>query len=294
MRKATFRWTFILLCGLLLGPAVAYAASGLRDGDGGQAVTLLVGPPLFAGLGVAILALGAAAVLGALGSAAFSLQTGTLSAGLMLAWTSWRMGTMDDVIRRGGSPVWLAIEAVITGVIGVGVVVLIEQIARQRQAAIEKAVGVPRPAPGPLGFFIWLRPGDAAAAPLGTGLVVAVVTAAIAGWIVTIGPLKGQAMLGTTVAALAAGFVAQSTVRTKGVILTPALIAAAVAIVGVLGPVAAMVMHGGGLREALYAGQLVPLAYPIPLDWVVGALFGGPLGLSFAGLHLDARQPKSA
>jgi hypothetical protein len=71
--------------------------------------------------------------------------------------------------------------------------------------------------------------------------------------------------------------------------VSPTVMFAGVMLTSVIGPIGAVLLHpaGVGPAQAALAGTLFPLARPMPLDYLAGALIGLPLGLWWAGSMLE-------
>jgi hypothetical protein len=119
----------------------------------------------------------------------------------------------------------------------------------------------------------------AVARPAGLAAVVVTVGAgAVVCWLVAQDTLKGQAIF----AAALTGVVAVPIGRLVGEALgeQPPMAAffLGAALLALLGPLAAMGMHGNDLIPALYSGRLIGIGAPVTLDWAAGAFIGMPLG----------------
>jgi hypothetical protein len=117
-------------------------------------------------------------------------------------------------------------------------------------------------------------------ASIGAGLLVG----AIATWFVGYQALRGQAIAAATIGAVGAGAAAHLTALTMGKEPRPIAGYISIALLAAVGPLAAMMWHGGGLQAALRAGPggILGMAVPISLHWVVGMLLGVPAGEGWA------------
>jgi hypothetical protein len=284
MLRATLRWTLILACLLAIGPGVQVVLGMARDADGGKAVTLLLtGTSGRSALGAGV-AIAAAAAVGVVGAHGFSMGTGFLCAGIVLAWARWGMGTLDAIARRqpaGEFLPWLAVEnvLVVAGVVALGALMVLLSLRRQSQ----------RP-PGSShwgGLFVWGEGRRASA--IGALLVGAVVCGGVT-WVVAASELRGQTLMAVVCGTLAGAAGAQLIAASAHCVLTPAGVAAAMLIPALAGPIAAMTTSGGQVLDAVNQGTIPALARPISLDWAAGVLLGAPIGLGWAGAMLDERS----
>ncbi len=97
--------------------------------------------------------------------------------------------------------------------------------------------------------------------------------------------IKGQ----TIAAAIAAGAVGATVARVVAPEAARWVIATAPILLGVAGPIAAVVVHKDQVLDHAFSNRLLALAYPAPLDWLAGALLGAPMGLSWAASILHNR-----
>ncbi len=293
MLQSTAKWSFILFCLFAVGPAVSTLAFHLRDVDGGPAVSLLIGESRGAGVIAGVAAMGAALVAGLIGAALFSMYTGLGCAGLILAWSGWGLGTIDDFARRtrdGSDLGLLGFEGLLGGLVVVGIAVLVARVALSREHAAAPAPPVPPRVRNWQGIFALraeenARPIPAAAAGLVLGITV---TGAVI-WLAALTPMRGQTLMAVVIGGMAAGLCAQLAASSFRVMLSPTAPLLGVAVLALLGPISASLLHGSGFLSALFDGTLWPLARPVSLQWGAGALLGVPLGLGWGGSVLDLR-----
>jgi hypothetical protein len=271
MLKAAIRWGIPLTSLFVVGPPAGWLTYSLRAPDGSGGTTLLLSESPVRGLIAGLGALALAAVMGFLGARMVSLRLGLFSAGLVLTWAAWGTGTVDQIIRRtqSASTMWtLSLEGAILGVLAIGLASLLAKVARPSG---EKA-----------------RPhDDEDGPPVLLGFTVAIVVAGIAAWLVAQETLKGQTYAAAVAAAVFGSFFGRlGSHRTPAVLFFVALAAFAAA-----SPAAAVLLHGGDMAivKATYSGHLLPLARPLPLDWIAGAFVGIPIGLSWAASMTESR-----
>src|SRR5688572_2029687 len=122
MKAAIVRWAFYLAALLVFGPLAGMLLGGLRGVDGSPDATPLVSTSPALGVALGLGALAIAMVLGAAAARLVGPMAGMTTAGLVVAWASWRTGTVDELVRTAGSGqplIRLAIEGLIFGVAGV-------------------------------------------------------------------------------------------------------------------------------------------------------------------------------
>ncbi len=293
MLQSTAKWSFILFCLFAVGPAVSTLAFHLRDVDGGPGVSLLIGESPAAGLIAGLAAFAAALVVGLIGGAFFSMYTGLGCAGLVLAWSGWGLGTIDDFARRtrdGSDLGLLGIEGLIGGLVVVGIAVLVARVALSREHAAAKPAPVPPRVRSWLGVFALRAEENAKPIPAAAaGLVLGIVVTGAVLWLAALTPMRGQTLMAVVLGGMAAGLCAQLAASSFRVMLAPTAPILGVAVLALLGPVSASFLHGNGFLTALFDGTLWPLARPISLQWGAGALLGIPLGLGWGGSILDLR-----
>ena len=286
MIKPILRWTYILACLLVIGPAAGGLAKFVSDGQGGHACSLLVGDTPLAGAMIGLAVVAIAAVAGLIAARLFSLGTGLAMAGVVFGWTSWHLGTVESIIRATGGEVELlhvAAEGLLLTFASAGIAHLATLAAAASQPAVASKPGTrlesmlvktaDRPA---LGVTV-------AAAVIGAGAAFAAAS------LVCLSGLKGQSLMGAVVAGIACGMVACYVAGAAKVTLHPTAPALGMLLAAVAAPVAARFMHGNDLLAVLYADRLLAAARPLPVDWAAGALLGVPVGMGWAGAVLDVR-----
>ena len=292
MLKAILRWVLLLATLLVVGPLLAHAARTLRDVDGGNAFTLLVGESPLRGVLLGAGACAAALVLGLIGSRFFALNAGYAMAGLVLGWASWELGDVEDIIRRardGSDMTRLALEGgVLTGIAAVIAAVLSRVAAKHRPTPD----GVKNPVGG-LRAALFHADSHANNATAALAALAGAAGCAAAVWIVCVTPLKGQALFATFMGGIAAGAAANAAAGAKAHV-QPAVGILGMLIVAVAGPIVARLIHGPEIVEAVFANRLFPPARPLSLDWASGALLGVPIGMSWTGAVLDVRAVETS
>ncbi len=283
MLKAALRSIVVVASLLAIGPLAAMLINSLRDADGGRAVTLLVNGNLGGGLAAGAVVFVAAAIVGLAASHFLSLNTGLMSAGIILAWGRWGEGTLEGVVRRAGNGkdlTMLAVEGLVVTLIAAALTRLMVKVAHNAQHPDSKPSGAL--IAGPDGASIW---------PMFFAVLLAGAAAAgVITWLLSVSGAKGQTFAAAVLGAIAAGATAQVIASSKGFHAMPATPMLSIALVALVGPLVAMVMHGAGLIDAVYSGKVFSLARPFCLDWAAGALLGVPIGLGWAGSMLDRRH----
>lgn len=288
--KPMMRWVLILVSGLALGPWAYHFLEGLRDSDGGHATTLLANAAPFGGFLKGVVVLVLAGVVGGLGSYVFSLGTGYMCAGLVLAWSAWGVSTLGDLVREGHAPLGsLALEGLLVTLAAAGIAAMMSVISKRRQP--EGTGGTRRAAPSWGAWSLLAADSNGQGVPKAAGAALGAGIAAGAGvaFLLAAGADVGQAFAAALCGAIAAGVAGQLVASSYGATLMPATTILAIMIIAAVSPVIAGVMHGGGLASVVYSGDVLPLARPLSLQWAAGAMIGSPIGIGWAGAMLDAR-----
>ena len=289
------RWAFIVLCLFAIGPSLLAVTATLRDSHGGTAATFLTSSSGGGALHLVMIVVACAAV-GAVGARFFTLGVGAMGAGMVAAWAAWGSATIDRVIgvtSDGSALIVLSIEGFLAGLIGAGLLFVIERVTRGAQPAGTAdpliLAGAGKKFKRAMGGLVVT---DRSASPfvvLGAALAASIVAAGIGTWFVAASMSKGQVLAASIVASILAGiaghFAAHST-RGSVSHVVPAL---GVAVVALAGPLIAGMLHDAKLFQAVNSGALMPLARPIGLDWLAGILCGVPLGMAWVGLRFDGR-----
>lgn len=291
------KWTIYLAALLAIGPLAAAPMAALRDATGGTDATMLVGTSLPAGLIAGIVPLLAAAAVGLLGARLVGPKPGMVAAGLVLFWAAWRSASIDGLMRatRSAASIWpLAIEGALLGVIGIALGALVWQAgARHAQAADPKRRDPLTRADGGA-MLALIRMASLASGgkggpigAIGAGLV----AAGVAAWLLAQDPLKGQTIAAGVLAGIAAGGFSRA-VASREAPPTPIPALIAMALLALLGPISAIVFGGGGSRLVVHAiqGDAFPLAMLMPFDWLAGAFWGVPIGLSWADSMVESNE----
>lgn len=285
MGKPLLRWVLILVCGLGLGPWALQFLSEIKDADGGHAATLLVGASPLLGVVKGLIVLLVAGGVGAMGAYFFSLGTGYTCAGLVLGWSAWGVSTLGAMAHDRPLPMTtLAIEgAGVTLAAGL-IAAWADLISRSRQPTERKA--------GAGGWRSLLAiDADGAAAPKAAwgALGLGVITGGATVWFFAGSSDHGQVFVSVMCGAIAAGAAGQLFASAFGATLSPVTPILSMGAVALLGPIIAGGVHGAGLVHAIYAGEVLPLARPLSLQWAGGAMLGAPIGIGWAGAMLDVR-----
>lgn len=298
MRNAVTRWTIYFAALLVVGPLAGSLTAALRTPTGSTEATALVSSSPILGLGAAVAAVVLAGLVGLVAVRLVNVHSGMTAAGLVLAWATWRTGTVDELIRaaRSDAPlVRLAFEGGIFGILGVALAALLVAAARpsdpEAPAEPPPRKGMkPRPPAADASLRERLRrafPRAEAAAGIGAGLL----AGAAAAWLIAQEPLKGQALAAAVVGGVAAGVVGRL-VDSRTPILGFFI---AMATLAIAGPITGMLIAPrGGAFAAVNTGTLFPLAVPLPLDWIAGALLGIPLGAAWAASMVEKSEGQTA
>lgn len=266
MPVAVVRWTWYIVCLVVLGP-IAGALAALPEGPDGSAGTALASRAPVEGVLGLMGGLALAACAGAASGRMVGQRAAMSCAGLIVLWMAARTASVSGLVRASGHGPWpwLVAEGAVVAA-GLAVVGVAIALATRRR---------PAQADGPEdehGVSLAWRSAPAVAA---AGVAGGVVGAAIA-----VTPLKGQAIAAAVLAAVAAAMVVRLVDRR-----TPALGAVlAVGVLAIASPAALLAsVAPGDALAATYAGDLPSLGLLTPLDWAAGALLGVPVGLAWAG-----------
>lgn len=286
MVNALLRWIVPLAALFALGPVAARLTGTLRALDGGPDATMLVCAQPVQGLIVGVGAVLLAIIAGVFAAVLIGGRMGLFCAGLVLAWGAWATGRVDLIIasaQSGGPLSRIAIEGVIIGALGVlGSAAILLMPSR-------------RAVPGAAG-------GAAAHAALPTeprairektgpmGALVAMLVGAVVLWLLAQETLKGQTIAAATFASLlgaAAGRVVAPYANAMWFFI-------GLCALGVISPLAAMMIHGtgaagglDGVTQAALANRLFRPANVLPMDLLAGAFLGVPMGLAWAGSMVE-------
>lgn len=280
MPRAVTRWIVYVVAVLAVGPLAGGLTAWLRAPDGGGDATPIVSTSPALGVAAALAAVAIALAVGVLGARLAGARAGMTTAGLVLAWSAWRTGTIDQIIRSNetGAVLWsLAVEGAVLGLAGVAVAFVLDAVGHPEGATDgTEAPGAAR------------RPGRSALLP---GVVlppafVGMIAGGVAAWFIAQTPLKGQAVAAAVIGSMFAA-AAGRLVDARAALAT---LAVPVALLAVVGPLSGIVM--GATPNLLIAGRnggLFPLANILPLDWIAGGLLGIPLGVSWAASLIEKR-----
>lgn len=244
----------------------------VHAGDGGPAASALVSASPALGLGALLAVFLIAAVFAALGSRLCTPRVGLACAGFSLVGAAWMSGSMMDLMRWAPAPdsLWrLAAEGAIAAILAVIVAALVNSVGGSDR---RDGADPPASAQGALGLCIALAVGAAAA------------------WVIARETTKGQ----TIAAGVFAGFIGATVARVTAPRSSLLAVAAGVGLLAVIGPILGGVLSGADALRAIYEGRFIPLARPMPLDWIGGMFVGLPLGLTWAS-SFDKRlaQPQA-
>jgi hypothetical protein len=286
--RTTFKWVLVLGSMLAVGPAMAELLENVRDVDGGRAVTLFINGEPVTALLCALALIASVLLIGVVASRFYSAGTAMVCCGFVLAWGAAALGDLESIVRRAGdgrSLFMLAIEGFVVTLGGAGLCMLFSRIAAREHGG--------KPVRGPL----WQRAlfvGEAEKSnvplqPLLTGLVVGVLAAAFFVWFTALSGARTQTLAAAFIAGIAAGAAAHLTNVGRGYQLSPVLPFLSLALLALIGPIAAYFVEGSRLVAHVYDGSVLNLARPVSLDWAAGGLVGIPLGISWAGGTAEKR-----
>ncbi|MBX3366134.1 MAG: hypothetical protein KF912_02315 [Phycisphaeraceae bacterium] len=257
------------IAGLLVGPMVSVIAGGLQLPDGATGATALTSGDRVLGSGLLLVALSIIAASGTLAARLSGARTGALCAGIVAMWIALRQGSPEGVIlhARSGEPlIWLAIESAIVGACMPLLLWILHRASDQNEDARgSRGSGRSVTTIGAVGAA-------AAAGLLGVQLF-------------GVESLKGQTIFAAFVASILAGAASRLVVSAhEDVAVRRATVTAmgGVAILALAGPLAAIAAHGREVVEAAFAGRMIRVANPAPLDWLAGGLLGVPIGVWWA------------
>ncbi|MCC6427592.1 MAG: hypothetical protein IT435_12320 [Phycisphaerales bacterium] len=290
---------------LAIGPLAAAALTFLRATDGGPVISPLINSTPLLGAIIAIAIIVIAAITGILDARFFGPRSGLAGAGLILLWASWRTGETGLLLTSSAkAPAMLAIEGALIGIL---TLLVIERIAIQAvHHASPSTSGSPAPLNPPdadaldaLRFHALLRPSSLVA------ILAAILSGGLAAWLIAFHGAKGQTLFAAILAGIAAGAAAAIVSAGSGGSARPGnakagpadpvlSASAAMAILGILAPLAATIIHKGNLANAILTGNLFNPSHLGAFDWAAGALLGVPVGLGWAGAHAQGPETHSA
>lgn len=291
MIESVARWIVRGVSLLLLGPVAAWAAGGVRAGDGSQAATLLTGGAMPAGLvGLVIVGLCVIAA-GGLAARLCDRHEGVLNAGFVMGWVAWTAGRLGDAYRldpEAGTLVRVALEG--SAMLAIVAMAMLVADRFSRRSSQQEGLGLS--GSDIVGALRLKTAVPAMGASLGLSLLLA--------WLFARHDAPGQALGAAFLCGLGAGvfgsLVSQSLapeVNGKktglpGVTASFVPIATGVMLAGVVGPLFGLGVPGAGkLLSGVARGDLPGWILVSPAAWATGALIGVPAGISFL-------QPKQA
>jgi hypothetical protein len=273
MKQAIIRWILISLAVLALGPVLAKLTGLALDPWGGSDTTALLSASPALSLSMVVLAIALAGAFGMIAARLTTVGVGMFCAGAALSWSAYTGATTEGLIRisESGRPLWmLGIEAAGLGALTIGIAIF---IVKSSSDQLNKSNEYER-------------------FSMQTALAVGVsfLVAAIVAWVIARSGTSGQSLAAAWIASMLA--VAAGRSVAPGASIVACL--AGVLLVGVVGPVAAVFLHGGGLLETVYSGGLFPLARLTPLDWAAGVLVGAPAGSVWAASVIEKNMPSGS
>lgn len=278
------RWVVLLAALLLLGPLAGVLTASLRAADGGPHASLLLNSGVAWGVVVALLIFVLAAAVGVPAARIGGVGHGYFCAGIVLAWAAWGTGRIDEILHRtqtASTMYGLAAEGALVALLGVGLAAGLLLVSRDPPPDPAHAAAGAKPHVEPRALWTSSTP---------QAVVVCAVVGGVIAWLVAQDTLKGQ----TFAAAAFAGMLGATAGRMAAPNASAFTFVAAILLLAIAGPLAAVFLHAGDLgpTRAALAGRLFALARPLPLDWAAGAMFGVPLGLSWAASMIDKHSPK--
>ncbi len=278
-RSLIVNWIVAGIALLGIGPIAGAAAAVMRSPEGSADTTALLSSAPVTGIVMAAIGLALAGIWGLIVKPLAGARMALACSGMVLLWSARKFGRPDVMIREAaesGTMFKLALEG---AVVGLGVVVIAMLITRKPDLTSKSG--------HPAGGRSHTKP-DIKAIALGT-----VVMIAVGGLVAMIVARTGQ--YGQTVAAaIAAGVAGAAAARTVSHVAPTWAFFAGGAILAGVGPIIANQLAGAGLREALYVGELFPLAHLSPFDWAAGLLIGVPMGDAWADSMVERHEPHVA
>lgn len=278
---STIKWGLGLAAFFAIGPLAARATGALRSPSGSTDVSLLYGDSPLLGLAAGLIVLAVAAAVALLAARLLSTRFGFGVSSLILAWAAWRTGTVPGIVRdaatHGSSAravmTTFALEALIVGALGL---VLAWALLR-----------LGRPSPGFKDQTASHDVPPTLSLPTLATFAASLLGGAVGAWFVGVEPLKGQAIAAAVAAGIAAGLAAEAAASAFRHSAHPLVVFAAMALLGVLAPLVAVVLHGPRLDALIYTGRVPSFAVALPLDHLAGSLLGVPLGITWARSLLE-------
>ena len=275
MIRTIFQWTLPLVALFITGPALGLWMATLRAPDGGPETSFLVSASLPTGLIALIGCLAVAAVSGALCAFLADRTTGFRVAALCLAWPAMRAGDLSVMyITNENFLPTLALEGLILALLGILIISLCRASGGTSLKGLSALIDP------------WKR---ALTDPSGLATAAVVVAVGLAvSYVIALTGLRGQALAAGIVGPIfgaMAGMFAGSFIKDE-----PPQAAAFLGalLLCVAGPVFTMIIPGAAeLPAAARAGTLPGPALVQPIDWLVGALLGTPIGLGWAGSMIE-------
>ena len=283
MDRGVFRHILTALAVLAIGPIAGAIAGDIRSPGGASGATALTSESPARGGLLLLIALTMVGATGTLAAKLYGARQGLLCAGLVAAWVAWRQGTVESVLvnaRSGGPMAALATEGLLVGAAAVTIAWLVFRVTRE-PPAVRSEASSPR----------MECAGEAVSIAFAASLAAA--GAIIGAYLVGVEELKGQLVFAAFVGSVFAGAGARF-VRPETTLAGTSTIGAfaGIAVVGVAGPVWAMLMHGDGMVGAAFAGAIPRVAGVGPTEWLAGALLGVPVGDAWAGAMFQPRHPE--
>lgn len=287
MINVLLRWSIPLAALFLLGPIAALFTYSLHASDGGGEATLLLSTSVGQGIAAAAVALLLALGIGIAGARYIEQRSGLLAAGFVLAWAAWGLGRTDRVLalHPANSTLYtLALECTLLILPAALVAMLILRVPTRVPKFIAAGDTTRNLADRTHHEPTVLKEKSAIAAVLGGAA-----GAALGVWLVAQDFNRGQ----TFGAAVVGGVLAAAAGRLASQRVSPVYFLIGLMLVGVIGPIVATFVHPSsfGPASAAIAGTLMPLARPLPLDWLAGGFVGIPFGLWWAGAMLEKQGP---
>ena len=295
MKNAVWIWIVRVISLCVLGPIAGGLMSSLQGVDGSRFATPMLSNSLMSGLLVLLGVFFLAMIAGVVASKAVSLREGVLNMGLVLGWGAWGAGQVGEALRavpESGSLLKLAFEGALVLILTLWVLIVLTKASRKdhpHDECVQLSPTVISTARANIAQSMML---------LGIGCAVTMVIV----WLQVQTDLSGQAVwggfIGSALAGVAGGMVIKNhsiaNERSKEPDLSLIPVMVGVLLGGVLGPLLAMVMPGGGkILESIAAGDMPGYLVMSSLAWAAGALIGTPVGYSWVESSV-ARQHSPA
>jgi hypothetical protein len=257
----------VVLCSLLC----SFALPWWLTARGSTGPTVLQSQSPVVSMLVTVLCFAAATAVALVVGRLINAVVGLFVLGSGVFFLAMQLANVQELAFAGGSMTLLAIETALGGVLVLAASVVMFAVAGPLPDIEPEHTSAECPSP-------WSPDGLAAAA--------AALLVLPAVWFVAKSTMKGQVIGAVFAGALLAGLIGRL-VRPH---VQPVVLFAAPVFVGALGHLAAGIMTKTPLSDAYVDGTLVPLALPMPIDYVAGSLLGVAMGRGWAKSFLHHEE----